>query len=125
MADPIQPQARTIPQSEANTWGMLCHLSAFCALLGIPLGHILGPLVVWLLKKKEHPFIDEQGKESLNFQISMTIYLVVSALLCLAFIGFILFPLVAIADIVLVIIASIKASSGESYRYPLTIRFIK
>ena len=69
---------------EARTWGMWCHLAS---LVGIPLGllsfigipplpfaNILGPLAIWLWKKKEHPFIDEQGKESLNFQISLTIY---------------------------------------------------
>jgi len=112
---------------QSNTWGMLCHLSSLCGFIGIPFGHLLGPLVVWLVKKQESPFIDDQGKESLNFQITMTIYAAVSALLILILIGFLLLIAVAIIDVVFVIIASIKASSGEEYRYPpfLAIKFIK
>jgi uncharacterized Tic20 family protein len=116
--------AEKIDNKEKN-FGMLCHLTALSALLGIPFGHILGPLVVWLLKKNDFPFVDEQGKESINFQISMTIYSAVSALLILVAIGVLLLVGIAIVDIVLVIIASIKASNGETYKYPLTIRFIK
>ncbi|MEW6113824.1 MAG: DUF4870 domain-containing protein, partial [Thermodesulfobacteriota bacterium] len=63
-----------MPSKQATNWGMLCHLSALLGLVLISFGHILGPLVVWLFKKNDDPFIDEQGKESLNFQISMTIY---------------------------------------------------
>jgi hypothetical protein len=123
MTDQVQePAAATVPKT-AMTWGMLCHLAALAWFL--PLGHLLGPLVVWLVKKDEHPFIDEQGKESLNFQISMTIYGSVAALTLLVIIGILLLPAVFIADVVLTIVAAIKASNGESYRYPLTIRFIK
>ena len=106
-------------------WGMFCHLAALAALTGVPLAHVLAPLVVWLIKRDAHPFIDEQGKEALNFQISMTIYALVSAVLIIVIIGLLLLPIVLIADLVLVIVASIKASNGQSYRYPLTIRFIK
>jgi hypothetical protein len=112
-------------RKEANTFGMLCHLTALAAFIGIPLGHILGPLVVWLLKKNDYPFVDEQGKESLNFQISMTIYAIVAAILIFVFIGIFLLIGLAVTDLVLVIIASVKTSNGESHRYPLTIRFIK
>jgi len=104
---------------------MLCHVIALCGFIGIPFGNILGPLVVWLLKREEDPFIDAQGKEALNFQISMTIYALVSLILIFILIGFVLLFAIAIVNIVLVIIASIKAYNGESYRYPLTIRFIK
>lgn len=109
---------------EVTNWAMLCHLSA---LIGLALGGVmfLGPLIVWLLKRNDHPFIDEQGKESLNFQISMMIYGVVAlALICVA-IGFFLLPALAVLDIIFVIIASVKVSSGENYRYPLTIRLIR
>jgi uncharacterized Tic20 family protein len=100
-------------------------LSALLGLVLISFGHILGPLVVWLLKKNDDPFIDEQGKESLNFQISMTIYVIIAAILCVILIGFVLLGILIIADVVLVVIASVKASNGESYRYPFTIRLIK
>jgi uncharacterized Tic20 family protein len=102
---------------------MLCHLSALAGLL-IPLGTIIGPLVVWLVKKNELPSVDAHGKESLNFQISMAIYFIVSAILMVIVIGFLLMIAVAVADIVFVIIASVKASNGQPYRYPLTIRFL-
>ncbi|RQD77050.1 MAG: DUF4870 domain-containing protein [Candidatus Syntrophonatronum acetioxidans] len=112
-------------EKDARTWGMLCHLTGLALLLGIPFGNILGPLVVWLLKKEEHPFIDEQGKESLNFQISISIYFIIAAILVVIVVGLLILIPLFIAYLVLVIIASIKASNGESYRYPLTIKFIQ
>ncbi len=112
-------------EKQAHKWGMLCHLTALAGFVGIPFGNIIGPLVVWLLKKGDYPFVDGQGKESLNFQISVTIYGIVAALLIFVVIGIFLLIGLVIADLVLVIIASVKASSGESYHYPLTIRFIK
>ncbi len=112
-------------EKKSKTWGMLCHLTALSVYIGIPFGNMLGPLIIWLIKKEEFPFVDEQGRESLNFQISMTIYGIVAGLLCLIFIGFILLAVLVVADIVFVIIASVKASEGVSYKYPLTIRLIK
>ena len=117
--------ATTLPENkEARTMGMLCHLLALCGLVGVPFGHVLGPLVIWLIKKEESPFIDACGKEALNFQISMTIYIIVSVLLAWLLIGFILLPVILLVNLVLTIIASFKASEGICYRYPLTIRFI-
>ena len=110
---------------QERTWAMLCHLTALVAFIGIPLGHILGPIVVWLLKKNDYRLVDENGKESLNFQLSVTIYAIVASILAFVVIGIFLLIGLAIADLVLGIIASIKTSNGESYRYPLTIRFIK
>jgi hypothetical protein len=107
------------------TWATLCHLTALTLFVGIPFGNILLPLVIWLVKKQEFPFVDEQGKESLNFQISMTIYGIIAGLLCYVFIGFILLPIILVANIVLIIIATVKTSRGEGYSYPLTIRVIK
>lgn len=112
-------------EKQAHTWGMLSHLTALSLFLGIPFGNIIGPLVIWLVKKDEFPFVDEQGKESLNFQISMTIYAIASIILSLFIIGFFLLGLLAIAELVLVIMASVKASNGEKYEYPFTIRFLK
>ena len=110
--------------NDVLNWAMLCHL---VALLAMPfgLGHIVAPLVVWLIKRDEHPFIDDQGKESLNFQISITIFAALLApTICLG-IGIVLVPAVFVADIVFIVIASIHASRGELYRYPLTIRLIR
>jgi uncharacterized Tic20 family protein len=112
-------------QSESRLWAMLSHLTALCGFIGIPFGHILGPLIVWLIKKDQFPLVDDQGKESLNFQITMTIYGIVAGLLTLVFIGFVLLAVLVIADIVLVIMASIEANKGTAYRYPFTIRLIK
>lgn len=109
----------------AQNWAMLCHLSSLIALLGVPFGNLLGPLVVWLLKRAEHPSVDKEGKESLNFQLSMTIYMIISALLILVAVGVVLVAVVVVADVILVIIASVKVSNGRSFRYPITIRFIK
>jgi len=112
-------------EKKAQTWGMLCHLTALAAFIGIPFGHLIGPLVIWLIKKNDYAFVDEQGKESLNFQISMTIYAIVSGILCFVFIGFVLLIVLLVVELVLVIIASVKVSNGQAYRYPFTIRFLK
>lgn len=119
------PPVKNNDDKQANTWGMLCHLTALIGFIGVPFGHIIGPLVVWLLKRHEYPLVEEQGKESLNFQISMTIYGLVAALLIFVVIGVILLIGLAIADVILVIVASIKTSNRVTYRYPLTIRFLK
>ncbi len=104
---------------------MFTHLAAFAGVVVPYVGNVVGPLVMWLIKKDQMPFVDDQGKEAVNFQISMVIYGVAALALCLVLIGFFLLPVVAIIDIVFVIIATIKASEGEAYRYPLTIRLIK
>ncbi|CAM4369149.1 DUF4870 domain-containing protein [Paenibacillus alkaliterrae] len=111
-------------QKEEKTYGMLCHLLAFSGLI-IPFGNILGPLIIWLLKKDQSQYVDMHGKESLNFQISNAIYGIVSAILMLVIIGFVTAIALLIFWIVFTIIASIRASEGNSYRYPLTIRFFK
>ncbi len=104
---------------------MFCHLGALIGLLGNGVGFLVVPLIVWLIKKEDHPFIDEQGKEAVNFQITMFLALFAGALLALVLVGFVILFGTMILMIVLPIVASIKASNGESYRYPLTIRFIK
>lgn len=111
--------------NRAITWATFCHLAALSIFIGIPFGNLIAPLIIWLIKKNEFPFVDEQGKESLNFQISMTIYGIIAGLLCYIFIGFILLPILIITDIALIIIAMVKTSKGEGYRYPFTIRVIK
>lgn len=108
--------------AEARTWGMLCHLSALSGLIGVGFGFVLGPLVCWLVKKDIYAFVDDQGKEALNFQITMLI----ATLLCIAScIGVPLAWVLGIADIVLTIVAALKANDGVAYRYPFSIKFIK
>lgn len=109
--------------SEERTFGLLAHLLALAGYV-FPFGNIIGPLVIWLMKKDQYPFVDDQGKESLNFQISMMIYMAVSAVLILIGIGIVLVPAVALVDLIFVIIAATQANQGIAYRYPLCIRFI-
>ena len=114
----------TIPR-EARNWAMGCHLIALVGLLGNGLGFLVGPLIVWLVKREDHPFLDEQGKEAVNFQITMMGAIILCIPLVFVVIGVALIPLIGIFDVVMTIIGSIKASNGEHWRYPLAIRFIK
>lgn len=111
-------------QSDVRTWIVLCHASALLGLFFHFLGHIFGPLIVWLMKRGDSPEIDAHGKESLNFQLSMLIYDAVAVILCLVLIGIPILILLWVANTVLVIVASLKASEGKLYRYPFTIRFL-
>jgi uncharacterized Tic20 family protein len=113
------------PPREARQWAMGCHLVALVGLFGNGIGFLLGPLVMWLIKREDHPFIDDQGKEAVNFQLTMFIAIIVSVLLIFVVIGIILLPILGILNVVLVVVAAVKANNGESYRYPLTIRFLK
>jgi uncharacterized protein len=118
----IQPVGEA--DKKARTWGSVCHLSALLGLLGIPFGNLLGPLVAWLILRHQHPFIDAQGKEALNFQISMVIYAFIAFTLIFLMGHLLIFALLAV-DLIFVVIAAVKSSSGESYRYPIAIRLIK
>jgi uncharacterized protein len=119
-----QPAPTPSTPSDVRTWCVLCHASALLGLFFHFLGHILGPLIIWLLKRGDSPEIDAYGKESLNFQISMLIYDAVAAILCAVLIGIPILIGLWVLNTVLVIIASVKAGQGEFYRYPFTIRFI-
>jgi len=121
---PPVPQQPAVDVRDQNMWAMFAHLSALAGFV-IPLGHIIGPLVVWLIKKDIYAFVDDQGKESLNFQISMTIYYVVAIVLILLLIGILLLAALALFSLIMVIVAGLKANQGEKFRYPVTIRFVK
>jgi hypothetical protein len=112
---------------DCRMWAMFCHLSGLAGfVVPVILSGIIAPLIIWQIKKDDHPFIDEHGKEALNFQISIGIYAVVSLLLIPVFcIGAFLLTAVGIFNLVFLLIAAIKANNGFHYRYPLTIRFIK
>jgi len=109
---------------EERNWAMLSHLLALVGYFVIPFGNIIAPLIVYFMKKDESPFVADQARESLNFQISLLIYAVVSGVLVLILIGFLLLGVIWVGGVVMTIIASVKAANGEAYRYPLTLRLI-
>lgn len=112
------------PVKRGQTWGTVCHLSALAGFAGVPLGHILGPLVVWLTTRDKYAFADDQGKEALNFQLSILVYtLACIPLICLC-VGALLIAALHVFNLIFIIVAGIRASNGEAYRYPLTIRFL-
>ena len=115
--NPVGGTKGTMSDKDAWNLVLLCHLGG---LLGF-----LPPLIIWLLKKDDSPLVDEQGKEATNFQLTMLICFIASWILCFVFIGIILLPIVGIFDLVMIIMATIKASKGEKYRYPLSLRLLK
>jgi hypothetical protein len=119
-----QPPSAPISSTDVRTWNVLCHASALLGFFLPWAGHIIAPLIVWLVKRGDSPEIDAHGKESINFQLSMLVYAVISGILCLILVGFVLLAILHIVNVVLVIIASIRASEGKFYRYPITIRFL-
>ena len=114
----------TSTSASVRTWCILAHATALVGFLVPVAGHIVGPLIVWLAKRQDSPEIDAHGKESMNFQISMLIWNVIAGILCLVLIGIPILILLHILNIIFVIVASIQASEGKLYRYPLTIRLI-
>jgi hypothetical protein len=120
MPDDMQgaaPEAGGVSK-EDKTMAMLAHL------LGIVTSFI-GALIIWLVKKDESPFVDDQGKEALNFQITILIAYAVATVLSVLLIGFLLYPIIWIANLILCILAGIKANEGQMYRYPFALRLIK
>lgn len=107
-----------------NTIAMWCHLGTFSGIL-VPFANFLVPLIIWLMKKDEYPLVDDQGKESLNFQLSLAVYSLISFLLIFVVVGILLLIVVVLFAVIQVIKASISASNGERYRYPLCIRVLK
>jgi hypothetical protein len=110
------PASSGLPSRDERSMAMLCHL--------LGLVSFLGPLIIWLIQREKMPYVDDQGKEALNFQISIVIYAAISGVLIFCGIGFVLAIAVAIFDLIMIIIASIAANNGERYRYPLCIRLI-
>lgn len=136
-------------------WGSGCHFASLfsiilCTFLPIPFLGALPPYIVWRLGRDRHPFIDEQGREAINFQLSMTIYLLVALILwlflafttCMIAVsgaqkafenlfswilisGLVILSLFALFMIAIILFAGIKASRGQSYQYPFTIRFLQ
>lgn len=108
--------------AERRNWAVAAHLSAFVG--AITALAFLGPLVVWLFKRHEDPFVEAHAREALNFNLTLLIWLAIGAVLALVVIGFFILAAVGIAWIVLTVVAAVRASNGEAYRYPMTIRFV-
>lgn len=111
-------------QGDIKTWSVLSHILTL-AVGVIPFGNVIAPLVIWLLKKDECAEVARHALESLNFQISATIYIFVAGILCFVAVGIVLVPAVLLFVLVCVIVATVKAANGESFRYPLSLRFIR
>ncbi len=109
---------------ESRMWAALSHVSALSGFV-IPFGNIVGPLIIWLVKRDEMSFVDDQAKEALNFNISMTIYMAVAGVLIFVLIGIPIMIVLAITWLMLVIMAAVKANEGTAYRYPITLRLVK
>jgi uncharacterized Tic20 family protein len=116
--------AAAAPSADEKTWGMIAHLAALAGFV-IPFGNVIGPLVVWLVKKDTMPFVADQGKEALNFQITVFIAVLVCIPLMFVLIGIPLMFVVGIGALVLSIMAAMKAQNGETYRYPFALRLVK
>jgi uncharacterized Tic20 family protein len=131
MSIPLEPPSQqpiVAVDKDQRMWAMLAHLSAFAYYVS-GIGHIVGPLIIWLSKRDGNPFVNDQAKEALNFQISVTIYGIGAVILCFTVIFMVIgIPVLFILhafQIVCMIIAAIKANDGIAFRYPLNLRLIK
>jgi uncharacterized Tic20 family protein len=124
------PAGAAAPSAEQRSWAMFCHLAALSFFV-TGIGIVLGPLIVWLIKRDEMPFVDDQGKEALNFNITLCLLYVVLGLFVLVTLGIgalIVVPLsvlIGLVWLIVTIVAAIKANDGEYYRYPFALRLIK
>jgi uncharacterized Tic20 family protein len=130
--DPVLPPPIFGPdENQSRMWNMLCHLSALSGLI-VPFGNILGPLLIWQIKKHEIPSVEAHGKAALNFQITVALAVVVggAAAMLLSFfcVGFLLLPVIigiGLCGLIFAVIAGLKANEGQDYRYPYSFEFIK
>lgn len=118
MEQPIQPTPEERDIRDARTWAALAHLSGLITLF-------IGPLIIWAVYKDRYPFVDDQAKEAMNFQISMMIYYIASSILAILLIGVVGWIVLPILDFIFVIFAAINASNGTNYRYPIAIRLVQ
>jgi hypothetical protein len=119
------PLSGAAPTQDERTWAMFAHLSAF-AVFVFPLGgNIIAPLIIWLTRRDTSAFVEIEAKEALNFNISIALAGIVCGMLTFALIGLPLGALLFFYWIVMAIIASVKASEGLGYRYPISLRLVK
>jgi len=108
---------------DERTWAMACHLASLAGYC-IPFGNVVGPLIVWMMKRDELPMVADQGKEAMNFQITVSIAYLLCIPLMFVLIGFFMLAALGVYSLILTVIAAVKANEGQLYRYPLTIRFV-
>jgi uncharacterized protein len=126
MSEPSDtPAPSAAPTESERTWGMLAHLSALAGVVVWLLGCVLGPLAVYLARRDSSEFVADHAREALNFNITVALAAIVCIALMVVFVGFILGTALFIAWLVLTLIAAIRASEGERYRYPLSLRLVK
>jgi uncharacterized Tic20 family protein len=126
MSEPSDtPAPSAAPTENERTWGMLAHLSALAGVVVWLLGCVLGPLAVYLSRRDQSEFVAEHAREALNFNITVVLAAIVCMALMVVFVGFILGTALFIGWLVLTLIAAIRASEGERYRYPLSLRLVK
>jgi uncharacterized Tic20 family protein len=101
-----------------------CNIAMLAHLLGI-FTSFVGALIIWLFKKDDSPFVGAEAVEALNFQITIALGWIVASMLTLILVGFLMFPLLVLANLILCIVAAVSASKGKHYRYPLTLRLVK
>jgi hypothetical protein len=114
---------RVLSETERN-WAMLCHLSAFAGYF-FPFGAVIGPLICWMSKRDESVWVNINGRNALNFHLSILLYMVLAVPLCFIIIGFPIVGFLVTLKIICTIIASIKAAKGELFKYPLVIPFVQ
>ena len=124
MSEESTPAIETTPSKDERTWAMLCHFSTYIGFI-FPFGNIIVPLIIWLSKREDLPLVEDQGREVLNFQISITFYFIISGILCIILIGIPILIGLIIFDFIITIVAAISANDGKYYRYPINLRLIK
>ena len=124
MSEESTPAIEATPSKDERTWAMLCHFSTYIGFI-FPFGNIIVPLIIWLSKREDLPLVEDQGREVLNFQISMTIYFIISGILCIILIGIPILIGLIIFNFIITIVAAISANDGKYYRYPINLRLIK
>jgi len=108
---------------EERLWATFIHLSGLAGYV-VPTASVVAPLVLWLIKRNQSPFVDDHGREALNFQISMVLWMLVSVLLAMVCIGALMIPAVLLTQFIASIVMAVRANRGEYVRYPVTIRFL-
>jgi uncharacterized Tic20 family protein len=121
---PVSIGSQPPADGRCSQWAAFAHLAGLFVLIVPPLGGILGPMIIWILKKDDMPFVRDQGREAINFQITMLLAMLVAGALILALVGLVLLPIVIVTDVVLILVATLAASDGRAYRYPFNLRLV-
>ena len=120
-AIPVQPD----PESERSRfWCVLCHLGALTGYI-LPFGHIIAPLLIWMNTRGKVPGVDRAGRESINFQLTVTLLALIGVMLSVVFVGLVLLFATVVFHVSMTLYASLRAQQGDEFRYPLNLRMIK